>query len=193
MVFTINLRETKARQMESFGRMIANRRKARDMTLADLTQQILKADGNPISIPYLGTLEQGRCNPSSGLIPQFAAALDMPEDILYFALGRLPPDIHGIAQASHQNILVALQMVRKILLSPDAEQLQQGEMWSLILSQRQFRFGFCQQAPSFASSGFSGGVVLPLGNSTGTARGSIAARKRATLLRARQEPYSQTA
>jgi transcriptional regulator with XRE-family HTH domain len=128
MVNTINLREAKGSPVESFGRIIADRRKARGMTLANLAQQIIKVDGNSISVPYLGTLEQVRCHPSSGLIPQFATALDIPEDILYFALGNFPPDIQRIPQASHQQILVALQMVRKILSSPDAGQPLEDEL-----------------------------------------------------------------
>ena len=179
--------------MESFGRLIAERRKARGLTLAKLAQQILKADGHPISVPYLGTLEQGRCHPSPGLIPQFATALDVPEEILYFALGRLPPDIQELAQASPRQILVALQLVRKILSTPDVERLLEDGLWSLGLFPRQFRFGYCQQVPSSASSGFSGAVVLPLRNRGGTVGGGIGARKRSARLRVHQEPPSQTA
>ncbi len=111
--------------MESFERLIANRRKALGMTLADLAQQIIKRDGYAISVPYLGTLEQGRCHPSPGFIPQFATVLDVPEDILYFALGLLPPDIRELlSQASTQKAVDASQVMRKLLSSPDAQELR---------------------------------------------------------------------
>jgi transcriptional regulator with XRE-family HTH domain len=185
--------KAKGSPVETFGRLIAERRRALGMTLAALAQQILKADGHPISVPYLGTLEQGRCRPSPGLIPQFAAALNLPEDALYFSLGLLPPDIHGLAHVSHQHILVALQMMRKILSTPDAEQPLEDGLWSLSLSGRQFRFGYCQQMPSSANSSFDGAGFSPLFYRGARVGGGVGARKRAALLRARQEPSSQTA
>src|SRR2546426_1813322 len=97
--------------------MIASARNARHMRLKDLTQHILKADGTSISIPYLGLIEQDRFKPSPGLIPQFAAVLDIPEDGLYLALGLLPPDVRKLSSAAtYRQVLDAFQIVRKISL-----------------------------------------------------------------------------
>lgn len=106
--------------METIGTMIADARKARHLLMKDLVPQLLKEDGEPISLSYLGLIEQDRCKPSPGLIPQLAEVLGIPEDALYAALGLLPPDIKAlVSQASTQQALDAFRVMRKIFSSGD--------------------------------------------------------------------------
>jgi len=89
--------------------------------MKDLVTLIHKEDGEPISLPYLGLIEQDRCKPSPWLIPQFVEVLGIPEDALYAALGLLPPDIKVmLSQAStQQQALDAFRVMRKIFSSGD--------------------------------------------------------------------------
>ena len=88
--------------------------------MKDLVPHLLKEGGEPISVSYLGLIEQDRSKPSPGLLPQLSEELGIPEDALYAALGLLPPDIKALlSRASTQQALDAFQVVRKILSSPD--------------------------------------------------------------------------
>ena len=87
-------RARKARVMESFGRMIAGRRKELKMSQKDVATRIKKEDGLAISVQYLNDVEHGRRRPPSDLIVrQIARILKLPLDALYFSAARLPPDI----------------------------------------------------------------------------------------------------
>src|SRR5271156_1089430 len=80
--------------METFGRMIAGRRKELKMSLNDVAVRVKKADGQKISVQYLSDLEHGKRKPPSDLIiRQLAKILKLPLDALYFAAARYPPDI----------------------------------------------------------------------------------------------------
>ena len=80
--------------MESFGRMIAGRRKEFKMSQKDVATRIKKEDGLAISVQYLNDVEHGRRRPPSDLIiRQIARILKLPLDALYFSAARLPPDI----------------------------------------------------------------------------------------------------
>lgn len=73
--------------METFGQIIANERRERRLTLKNIVEQIIKADGCHISVAYLDNLEKDLRTPSPELNPQFAEVLQLPADLLYCALG----------------------------------------------------------------------------------------------------------
>ena len=79
--------------METFGQIIASERRARQLSLKDIAEQVLKADGHHISVPYLDNLEKDTRTPSQGLIPPFAYVFQLPTDLLYATLGLFPPDL----------------------------------------------------------------------------------------------------
>lgn len=105
---------------ESFGALIKEARKSLHLRLVDVAPQIFKRNGQPISVPFLNDLEQNRCAPPRWLIPQFADVLNIPEDILYFTLGLLPPDVYQ-SNPSHGHILRAFQVFRAALLEAAGE------------------------------------------------------------------------
>ncbi len=83
--------------METIGRIIANARKAHHLWMKDLL------------------IEQDRCKPLLGLIPQFATVLDIPKDVLYAALGLLPDIRTLLSEATYHQVLHAFHVMRKIL------------------------------------------------------------------------------
>lgn len=103
--------------MQSFGNLLRQARHHRKMRLQDLAEQIRHPNGMaPISIPYLSDLEHDRRVPSEPVLAQLAEALQLPIDLLYFALGKIPPDIRA-CKASEQQVLDALQKLRQTLVS----------------------------------------------------------------------------
>lgn len=64
------------------------------MSQKDLAGLILKEDGAAISPQYLNDIEHDRRNPTSDhLIRQFAVALELSEDMLFFLAGKIPDDV----------------------------------------------------------------------------------------------------
>src|SRR5712664_3795454 len=77
----------------SLGDLIAKARKSCEMTQKELANRLRKEDGSPISPQYLNDIELGRRTPSSDLLlNQFADALGLDRDQVYFFAGQLPPD-----------------------------------------------------------------------------------------------------
>jgi transcriptional regulator with XRE-family HTH domain len=148
----------KGRNMETLGTTITNARNARNLRLRDLAPHLLKEDGTPISLSYLGLIEQDRCKPSPGLLPQLAAKLDIPEDVLHAALGHLPPDIKTLlAGASAQQVLDAFQSMRRTLAAPGQSHRTADEVWRPGFSGRPVSFGVCRQAPLSGVVGWDAG------------------------------------
>lgn len=80
----------------TFGKAISTARKAKGWSLKELADKVLRDDGEPISPQYLNDIEHDRRSPSSDrLVQQFAEALDIEADWLYFLAGRFPEDIRG--------------------------------------------------------------------------------------------------
>ena len=78
----------------TFGKAISTARKAKNWSLKDLTDKVRRDDGETISPQYLNDIEHDRRNPSSDwLVQQFAEALDIETDWLYYLAGRFPEDI----------------------------------------------------------------------------------------------------
>lgn len=78
----------------TFGRTISQARKEKGLSLKELAGRVRRDDGEPISPQYLNDIEHDRRSPSSDrLVQQFAEALDIEADWLYFLAGRFPEDI----------------------------------------------------------------------------------------------------
>ena len=81
----------------TFGKAISSRRKELGLSLKQLAEKILREDREdraPISVQYLNDIEHDRRRPSSdSLVKQFAKALELEEDWLYYLVGRIPADM----------------------------------------------------------------------------------------------------
>jgi len=75
--------------MQSFGKLLRQARGKEGLRLQDLADRVLA---------------------------QLAMALHLPADLLYFALGKLPPD-RQVCEASEEQVLVALQALPQLLVS----------------------------------------------------------------------------
>lgn len=96
----------------TFGRAINNARKAKRWALKDLVKHIQKEDGSTISPQYLNDIEHDRRSPSSDLmVKQFAEALDIEADWLYYLAGRFPEDIRE-KKLSRQQVAEAMVAFR---------------------------------------------------------------------------------
>jgi transcriptional regulator with XRE-family HTH domain len=99
----------------SFGKLIANARKAKSISQKELAELIKKEDGEPISAQYLNDIERDRRNPPSDFIlKQFASLLDIDPDILYFRAGEYPEDIREM-NVSDTKLKAAYAAFRKTI------------------------------------------------------------------------------
>jgi len=78
----------------TFGQTIGAARKKKGWSLKELAAKITREDGVQISPQYLNDIEHDRRSPSSDhLVQQFAKALGMSMDWLYYLAGRFPQDV----------------------------------------------------------------------------------------------------
>lgn len=76
---------------ETFGSAISKARKEKEWALKDLASRVLREDGQAISLQYLNDIEHDRRSPSSDrMVQQFAEALNLDQDWLYYLAGRFP-------------------------------------------------------------------------------------------------------
>jgi transcriptional regulator with XRE-family HTH domain len=98
-----------------FGQIITEARKRKNLTQRELAALIKKEDGASISAPYLNDLEHDRRNPPSDhLLREFAEALDLNLDFLYFLAGKLPEDLKATL-VDEKTIAIAYRNLRKEL------------------------------------------------------------------------------
>jgi transcriptional regulator with XRE-family HTH domain len=101
--------------MENFGQVIKRRRRELGLTQREVAERIRFEDGRVISGPYLVELEHNtRRPPRAYLIEQFARALSLKADVLYFAAGRLPADLES-RDVPDALVIVAFQAFRREL------------------------------------------------------------------------------
>ncbi|CAE6779018.1 helix-turn-helix domain-containing protein [Nitrospira defluvii] len=82
------------KDMTTFGLAISQARKDKGWALKDLASRVLREDGNAISPQYLNDIEHDRRSPSSDhMVKQFAEALGIDRDWLYYLAGRFPEDV----------------------------------------------------------------------------------------------------
>jgi transcriptional regulator with XRE-family HTH domain len=88
---------------KTFGGAISEARKAKGWALKDLASLILREDENPISLQYLNDIEHDRRSPSSDrMVQQFADALGLDRDWLYYLAGRFPEDVRDKKMTAEQ-------------------------------------------------------------------------------------------
>ena len=96
----------------TFGRTISQARKVQGLSLKELAGRVRRDDGEPISPQYLNDIEHDRRSPSSDrLVQQFAEALDIEADWLYFLAGRFPEDIRN-KRLSEKDVTSAMHAFR---------------------------------------------------------------------------------
>lgn len=82
----------------TFGKVISEQRKLKQMSQKDLAALVKREDGVAISPQYLNDIEHDRRNPSSDhLVRQLAQILGLKTDYLYFLAGKFPTDVMGKA------------------------------------------------------------------------------------------------
>jgi transcriptional regulator with XRE-family HTH domain len=102
--------------MENFGQAIRRRRRELGLTQREVAERIRFEDGHAISGAYLVELEHNtRRPPRAFLIEQFASALSLKADVLYFAAGRLPADLDG-RDVSNELVVLAFEAFRQELV-----------------------------------------------------------------------------
>jgi transcriptional regulator with XRE-family HTH domain len=97
-------KEDVTEQMSSFGEYIAVHRKALKLTQKDVSLQLKKEDGVPISLSYFHDIEAGKRNPPNDqIIEQLAAILQVRVELLYFQAERMPTDFkrEGITRGTN--------------------------------------------------------------------------------------------
>src|SRR5229473_667541 len=101
--------------MRTFGGFIRQRRKAIGLTQREFAARILFEDGHAISLPYLNHLEHDlRKPPRAHMIEQFAEALGVKCEVLFFLVGRLPDDMQ-VVDASDDQVIEAFRAFREHL------------------------------------------------------------------------------
>jgi len=101
--------------MRTFGKFIRQRRKVLGLTQRQLAARVRFEDGHSISEPYLNEIEHDfRRPPRAHMIRQFAAAINVSADVLFFLVGRLPDDLHD-ADVSHEEVVAAFRAFRQAL------------------------------------------------------------------------------
>jgi len=99
----------------TFGQKIAETRKKANLSQKELASMVRKEDGLPISPQYLNDIERDRRNPPSpALIDQFAKALEIQAEVLYFLAGELPADVKDV-RAGDDQVVAAYKAFRKEL------------------------------------------------------------------------------
>lgn len=99
----------------SLGETIADSRKKLGYTQKHLAQCIQKEDGTPITAQYLNDIEHDRRTPSSPvIIEQFAQALQLQPEVLYFQAGAIPHDLQNLSVPT-ERVVAAFQAFRKEL------------------------------------------------------------------------------
>ena len=100
--------------MPTFGQLISQARRKRQLSQKQLASIIQKEDGKPITPQYLNDIERDRRTPSDYVSDQLARALDLDSDYLFFLRGEFPADIKqsSIDQSSFGQ---AMRLFRKTL------------------------------------------------------------------------------
>lgn len=97
----------------TFGRTISKTRKRKEWSLKELAAQIQREDGQTISPQYLNDIEHDRRRPSSDhMVQQFASALGINRDWLYYLAGRFPEDVRR-PQLSERQVTQRMVAFRK--------------------------------------------------------------------------------
>jgi transcriptional regulator with XRE-family HTH domain len=100
---------------KTFGSAISEARKAKGWALKDVAARVRREDDDPISPQYLNDIEHDRRSPSSDrMVQQFAEALGIDRDWLYYLAGRFPEDVRD-KNLSQKQVSEAMVAFRKNL------------------------------------------------------------------------------
>jgi transcriptional regulator with XRE-family HTH domain len=100
---------------KTFGSAISEARKAKGWALKDVAKLVRREDDDPISLQYLNDIEHDRRSPSSDrMVQQFAEALGIDRDWLYYLAGRFPEDVRD-KNLSQKQVSEAMVAFRKNL------------------------------------------------------------------------------
>ncbi|HEX8370608.1 MAG TPA: helix-turn-helix transcriptional regulator [Pyrinomonadaceae bacterium] len=79
----------------TFGQLILDARRRKQLSLKQCASLINKEDGTPISFQYLSEIENARRYPPSEFImEQLSKVLDIPIEVLYFHSNTIPSNIN---------------------------------------------------------------------------------------------------
>ncbi len=76
--------------MKTLGEFVRQRRRELGLFGREVVAAMCKADGTPISIPYLVDLERDRRKPSDSVLNQLVTVLRLDADVLFFSKGGAP-------------------------------------------------------------------------------------------------------
>jgi len=100
--------------MKTIGEFITERRKQLSLSQKELAALIKNRDGQPLSMPYLSYLENGRGEPPEYLLDQFAKVLRVRREVLYFWTRRMPPEV-ATGEATPHHVTAAYRAFRREL------------------------------------------------------------------------------
>lgn len=104
-----------ADEPKTFGTFISSARKRRGLSQKQLADSIEREEGGTISPQYLNDIEHDRRSPSSDhMVQQFARALKLDADTLYYLAGRWPADLRQ-ANLSTQSVQKVMAAFRRTL------------------------------------------------------------------------------
>jgi transcriptional regulator with XRE-family HTH domain len=114
--------------MKPFGEVIGEARQKAKLTQRQLAAMIKNEEGRRISAPYLNDIEHTLRHPPRGfLLQQFAKALDLDVDLLYFLAHQMPFDI-DFSKVSEEQGVAAYRTFRAMLTGTNGEQPQRGKV-----------------------------------------------------------------
>jgi transcriptional regulator with XRE-family HTH domain len=97
----------------TFGQLIAEARKASNLSQKELATLIKKEDGEAISPQYLNDIERARRNPPSDfLIEQFAKELKIDVARLYYLAKKIPADV-APSKENEKHFVAAFKAFRR--------------------------------------------------------------------------------
>ena len=79
--------------MPTFGQLITQARRKRQLSQKQLASSIEKENGKPITPQYLNDIERDRRTPSDYVLDQLARVLELDSDYLFFLTGEYPTDL----------------------------------------------------------------------------------------------------
>jgi len=97
--------------LASFGKVVSDARKKKEMNQKQLAELVLREDGTSISPQYLNDIEHNRRTPSPEIIGQFAQVLEIDEDYLRYLANRWPAEFEGgtLSQTQFAKAMVAFR------------------------------------------------------------------------------------
>jgi transcriptional regulator with XRE-family HTH domain len=100
--------------MRTLGKAIHERRKALALTQHELATRVKFEDGHSMSQTYLRLIEQGFYKPRDHIITEFAHALGINPDVLFYLAGRVPPDLCEF-DVTNEQLEAAFEAFRRVL------------------------------------------------------------------------------